>query len=156
MTEGKKHLIVYTSKIAESEKDQELTVSQIVDQARKNNAARGITGVLLFENGYFLQAIEGPRDELKELYDTIKQDERHQQLVCLIDKTIELTSFDQWSMEVFTLENSHLFDPQLIGSLKKIYEQEFDLNSKTLIEFIKKVIDEIDTFKISNQTLGSS
>lgn len=143
------HLIVYTSKIADIDKTEKI-VSEIVETAKTYNSKHNITGVLLFENGYFLQAIEGSKDELEKLYTSIENDNRHKELTRLIFKEIDHSSFDKWSMEAFKIENSHLFDPKLIGTIQKIYDHEFDLDSKVLIDFIKKVIDEIDTFKIAH------
>ena len=40
----------------------ELTLTSILMQARKNNARNGITGALVCRDDLFLQILEGPRD----------------------------------------------------------------------------------------------
>ncbi|WP_201597313.1 BLUF domain-containing protein [Psychrobacter fulvigenes] len=41
--------------------------NEILQQAQKNNAANGITGMLVFNKNYFLQTIEGPRAQINRL-----------------------------------------------------------------------------------------
>ncbi|MBY4896834.1 BLUF domain-containing protein [Cupriavidus sp. AU9028] len=49
----------------------------------ENNAALGITGVLCYGNGMFLQALEGDRAEVSRLYHRIVADPRHEDVVLL-------------------------------------------------------------------------
>ena len=51
-------------------------VDSILETSRKNNPARGITGLLCFGEGLFMQVLEGGRDEVCELYNTIVRDAR--------------------------------------------------------------------------------
>ena len=49
----------------------------IHDTARRENAARGITGLLIFNGTHFLQIIEGAPDAIDELVDRLRRDPRH-------------------------------------------------------------------------------
>jgi hypothetical protein len=50
----------------------------ILEQSRSHNPALGITGILCFSDNVFIQVLEGGRDEVCELYNTIVRDGRHQ------------------------------------------------------------------------------
>ncbi len=52
-------------------------LDQILEQSRRNNPPRGITGLLCFTSDVFVQVIEGGRDEVCDLYNAIVRDERH-------------------------------------------------------------------------------
>jgi hypothetical protein len=55
-------------------------LSAILGVSRRNNVATGVTGVLLFDGTNFLQAIEGRRGEVEELYERIARDLRHEEI----------------------------------------------------------------------------
>lgn len=52
-------------------------MKEIVDAARRNNPAFGITGALLFDGERFCQLIEGEEPAVRTLMDNIAQDPRH-------------------------------------------------------------------------------
>lgn len=59
-------------------------VSAILSQARRGNAERGITGLLVFDGQHFLQYLEGPHAQVRQLMGRIVADPRHTgvHLVC--------------------------------------------------------------------------
>jgi hypothetical protein len=58
-------------------------LDRILFQARHNNARSGLTGIMLFQEGRFLQVLEGARGALLELVERIRRDKRHQNLTIL-------------------------------------------------------------------------
>jgi Sensors of blue-light using FAD len=52
-------------------------MDSILAQSREHNPALGITGMLCYSEDLFLQVLEGGRDEVCELYNTIVGDDRH-------------------------------------------------------------------------------
>lgn len=67
-------------------------------QCRKNNAAMGVTGMLLYANGTFLQVIEGEDDVIDSLVSQILVDPRHAQVQMLSRKPISNRQYADWSM----------------------------------------------------------
>ena len=57
-------------------------IEAILTQSRQHNPGSGITGVLCYGGGVFLQAIEGGRSAVSELYGHIQKDSRHKD--CLL------------------------------------------------------------------------
>jgi hypothetical protein len=74
-------------------------VDRIVQQSRHNNAVDGVTGLLWYQDGLFLQVIEGPESSVAATFARIATDPRHEELTILSDRPIEAREFGYWSME---------------------------------------------------------
>ena len=92
------HLVrlVYTSTISDG--FTEADIQNILTSARDNNAPRHITGLLFFNRSYFLQCLEGPREQVNQTYHQILNDQRHENLMLLEYKEISSREFSEWSM----------------------------------------------------------
>ncbi|RRD58102.1 BLUF domain-containing protein [Comamonadaceae bacterium OH2545_COT-014] len=66
--------------------------------ARQHNAAQGVTGVLVYGDGIFMQALEGGRQTISDLYGLIQRDPRHQDVVLLHYEEITERRFGGWTM----------------------------------------------------------
>jgi hypothetical protein len=73
-------------------------VDSILEQSRRNNPSRGLTGILCFSNDLFMQVLEGGRDEVSELYNTIVRDSRHENVRLLVYEEIAERRFGGWTM----------------------------------------------------------
>lgn len=75
----------------------------ILAQSREHNPASGITGILCYGGGVFLQALEGGRGPVNELYGHILRDARHKDVVLLNYSEITERSFGGWTMGLVNL-----------------------------------------------------
>jgi len=73
-------------------------LDSILEKARTFNAAHGLTGLLLFRDGIFLQLLEGHEFDVRQLYEKICMDSRHTRVTKLIDEPITERDFSTWSM----------------------------------------------------------
>jgi hypothetical protein len=73
-------------------------VEAILAQSRSHNPACGITGILCYGGGTFLQAIEGGRNAINDLYGHIVRDPRHKDVVLLHYEEISERRFGGWTM----------------------------------------------------------
>ena len=62
------------------------------------NSVHGITGVLCFSDGIFLQVLEGGRSAVNRLYNRIAADPRHTDVELLSYEEISERRFAAWSM----------------------------------------------------------
>jgi hypothetical protein len=76
-----------------------LQVGSILEAAFRNNAELDVTGALFFGNNYFLQFLEGPRDNVNLIYHKIALDDRHTRLQLLEFKEVSSRYFEEWSMK---------------------------------------------------------
>ena len=74
-------------------------IDQLLERSKQNNATRGITGAMIYANGYFMQLIEGPQIAIDELYSAIEADPRHEVLSLLHNQEIKDRHFSDWAME---------------------------------------------------------
>jgi hypothetical protein len=70
----------------------------LLDTARRNNAALGVTGMLLYKDGNFMQVLEGDEATVRNVYAKIERDPRHRGLLTLLQGTTEERQFADWSM----------------------------------------------------------
>jgi hypothetical protein len=73
-------------------------IDAILAQSRQFNPLTGITGILCYGGGIFLQAIEGGRMPVSELYGHIQRDPRHKDVVLLHYEEISERRFGGWTM----------------------------------------------------------
>ncbi|MBE2215453.1 MAG: BLUF domain-containing protein [Opitutaceae bacterium] len=103
---------------------------ELLQTSRRNNERLGVTGMLLFHEGNFLQVLEGPREAVQVLFDKIGRDPRHTNVLVLRHVTQEHRDFPEWSMafcdlsseQARTVEgyssflNTPFHDPALTGN----------------------------------------
>lgn len=87
--------ITYTSNATETITPQ--VVLDMLEAARRNNTAGGVTGLLYYAGGQFAQCIEGEKEAVEAIYSKIEQDPRHTNLVATRQPTLE-RAFHDWSM----------------------------------------------------------
>ncbi len=80
-------------------------VMDILTQARANNKAKNITGLLYYNGQRFLQIIEGSELDIEALFQSISRDDRHQDIEVLHKDYIETRSFENWHMAYEALPN---------------------------------------------------
>ena len=74
------------------------TIESILSDSRAHNLGQGITGILCYGGGIFLQAIEGGRMQVNGLYSHIVGDKRHKDVVLLHYEEISERHFGGWTM----------------------------------------------------------
>lgn len=78
--------------------DASAATDAILAVAREHNMANGITGILCYGGGIYLQAIEGGRNQVNNLYAQIVSDKRHTDVVLLNYEEIAERRFGGWTM----------------------------------------------------------
>ena len=88
--------LIYASAASDDFTDDDL--ADLLHKARTNNQAQELTGMLIYQDGTFLQVLEGDEDAVKKLYVKIAADPRHCGLRKLLRTEIEERSFGEWKM----------------------------------------------------------
>jgi len=87
--------LLYASRAVDTGAD---AIESILYQSRDHNPQCGITGVLCYGSGIFMQAIEGGRMAISDLYGHIQRDPRHKDVVLLHYEEISERRFSDWTM----------------------------------------------------------
>jgi hypothetical protein len=88
--------LVYVSSAVKPFTDPEL--KELLARSRAKNHALGLTGMLLYKDGNFLQLLEGEADAVRALYAVIAQDPRHRDCTIIAEEPVSGRQFREWSM----------------------------------------------------------
>jgi hypothetical protein len=90
------HCIVYLSRAVRFLSEQE--INYLLTKARERNAKMEVTGMLLHKERSFMQCIEGSIEGLDHIYSIIKKDQMHTGIIEMLNETILVRQFPDWSM----------------------------------------------------------
>lgn len=92
--------LVYYSRNAIYGLDEEVigSVDAILAKSQANNARVGVTGALMFTDGYFAQVLEGTRAAVEDVFERIQLDDRHADVQLLSFAPVDARYFPAWSM----------------------------------------------------------
>ena len=120
----------------------ELDVGKILVSCKTNNAASGITGVLLYSDTKFIQMIEGEGDTVTELYNRIKKDSRHSNAMMISFGPIDARSFPSFHMGARKIQGSEVdFKTAISAEEKVIFENVLngqEANGMKVMSLLKK------------------
>lgn len=88
--------LVYAS--AASEPFSANALRTLLQLSRSRNELYGVTGMLLYHQGSFLQILEGPEEGVKLIFSSIERDPRHARTKVLHSGAIVRREFPEWSM----------------------------------------------------------
>ena len=88
--------LVYISSAVRLFSDEQLM--ELLEQSRTKNLRLEITGMLLYKEGSFMQALEGSRENVLDVMKSIRVDPRHESLVILLEQEHPHRHFPDWSM----------------------------------------------------------
>ena len=94
--------LVYISRAVGNASEVELP--EILREARGHNSAQGITGILCFAYGRYLQVLEGGTQEVNALYLKIGADKRHEAIRLMKFSQPQTRTFALWSMRLIRLD----------------------------------------------------
>ena len=70
----------------------------LLDHVRAKNDALGLTGMLLYSDGSFVQTLEGPDEAVEEAFGRIAVDPRHRDVFVALREAVTERAFPTWSM----------------------------------------------------------
>jgi len=73
-------------------------LEDLLFEIRRKNKKQDITGLLLYNDESFIQVVEGELSKLRELFERISKDQRHNNIVKLVEEPIEKRAFPDWYM----------------------------------------------------------
>ncbi len=94
--DNKIYKLIYLSSETESFNEHELI--HILEKSIRRNEKRGITGVMLYSGGNFIQLLEGPKHEVESLFRKISEDKRHTNIIRLLAEYSDRRDFPDWKM----------------------------------------------------------
>jgi hypothetical protein len=84
--------------------DMQQAIAAILRTARSNNPRHNVTGALLYSDGCFAQVLEGRREDVEHIFETIQCDRRHSDVTIMHLHPVDERSFAAWSMAFAGIE----------------------------------------------------
>lgn len=135
------HYLVYISAAAYLMDDEDLT--EILEVSRRNNTKLDVTGLLLYHDGNFIQVLEGEKDVIKGLYETITIDNRHAYVFKMLEGSLEKRNFPDWSMGFKALTSAQFNELNGYRELDKdaVIPISGDTKDHRVITLVKSFVD---------------
>lgn len=96
--------LTYRSEAATAPTRSEL--QSLVAAARGRNHSVGVTGMLLYDGGRFLQTLEGPPAAVEALWSSIQRDPRHGDIEILSQHIVPARLFSGWDLQLYCRESA--------------------------------------------------
>lgn len=96
--------IIYKSK-AKPDFNSEAIFKMLLN-AKNFNRKKDISGCIVYYDNQFIQLIEGQEKEVSALYESIKADERHDEVTTLIKKPVDGRLWSDWYMAFYDLSGN--------------------------------------------------
>jgi EAL domain-containing protein (putative c-di-GMP-specific phosphodiesterase class I) len=90
------YFLIYVSRATQEMSDEALNA--LLKKTRAFNRSAGVSGCLVYQDGYFMQMLEGKRDVLLSIMDRINVDARHQDVRVVIEGPARKRVFADWGM----------------------------------------------------------
>lgn len=129
--------IMYTSAATKNIEESELL--EILEKARVNNSQKNITGLLIVKGRTFLQCLEGEKEDVLNIYEKISNDERHTNIIDLLDEDISKRLFPDWSMGYKNVKHLTNFNSDKLKNFENI--EEFEASKDDVLEIFKEFIE---------------
>ena len=111
-------------------------LKDILNTARNNNNNIEVRGMLCYDKLYFLQALEGDREVVNELYLDIADDPRHDEVVIIDYEEVSEKVFPQWQMGYASSS------ARFVELLKELGQTDFspaDMTAAQAFSFLQKM-----------------
>lgn len=99
-------------------------LNKLLLKSQKSNRENNISGILLHINGEFIQVLEGSKKAVLDLFEIIKKDKRHKNVIAFDEKEVENKYFSGYFMA---------FDPEHYNQLNE-FESLRDFNPDKILK----------------------
>lgn len=112
--------------ISSATKLNEEDLEKLLVHCKTNNNYIGISGILIYSMDFFFQIIEGSQEDVDELFEKIKTDSRHFNLLKIFDVTTSNKKFERFNCNYITNN-----DEKATNELLKFLEINKNLTDET-------------------------
>ncbi len=109
--------LVYRSRSSIAADGRRTVLGEIFTTARRKNRDLGVTGALVVSGEAFAQVLEGEEAVVRDLYATIEQDARHDDLAVLEERVVPGRTFGRWAMAEVSADGGA--DIRLVSNAQK-------------------------------------
>lgn len=124
-------------------------IEKILAVSRRNNLRDGVTGMLLWADGVFIQILEGEAKTVRSVFQRIEADDRHKNVMVVLEQATEERLFTQWSMGFKRLNAEMAADRKIFQISRAALEERIasddgGLFLETVLAFSRDFVSELD------------
>lgn len=93
-------------------------LAALIETSQRNNLRRGVTGMLCYYDGSFLQFLEGGQAEVEATLGVISGDPRHPGLIEMYKQPIVRRAFPDWSMALMRADQLNAGQQDMLKNLR--------------------------------------
>jgi hypothetical protein len=125
---------------AESYKLSSEDLLAILGKCNENNPRRGLTGMLIYGNGTFIQSVEGDEKIVKNTISKISSDTRHKDFKVLSEEITEQRLYDEFNMGFERLTEDSISNITSLKalSLKQLNSQFLSKNTQVVEDLLQR------------------
>ena len=82
----------------------------LLEKSRRKNSQAGISGLLLYHDGNFMQLLEGHETIVRSTHARILSDPRHTGCITLVHKAVATRTFPDWTMGFRDLSSADVLE----------------------------------------------
>lgn len=114
-------------------------LESLLKNAKKSNENKNITGLLVVKGRTFLQCLEGEKSDVLNLFNKIKDDSRHRDVIELLEEETNTRYFSNWSMGFKNIKNLTNIKSEILRDFTLNDERSFSSNdvSEIFLEFVE-------------------
>lgn len=131
--------LIYSSRTTQPLTNNDL--NEIVASSQRNNAEFGLTGALCYDNGIFLQCVEGERLAIQVLFQYLHVDTRHHEIEIANVGKITQRRFPTWAMVFFS--HQHVMDKIFLKNFVMADFNFFSMSPSKADEFFDEVAQHV-------------
>lgn len=106
---------------------------ELLDRSRATNKKIGITGMLLYLQGKFIQVLEGSKEGVKDIYQIISLDNRHKKVTTIIEGESPKRLFKDWSMGFKKLTDEEFINQSGFEDIDDFFENQLKVENKSMV-----------------------
>ena len=102
------YAISYVSTVSPNLTEQE--IKEVLNFSQNLNIETNITGILLYSEGNFFQVLEDKKKLLLSLFEKIKADPRHYNILTIFEKDVKITQFNTYKISFIWLDTRYKYN----------------------------------------------
>ena len=139
-------LLMYTSEYVGNFDRILLDFPNIIDISKRENDRHGITGILFYDHGRFVQIMEGEDKDVRCLMENIRSDTRHKNVKVIIDEPVAKREMKDWKMLGYGLHDQMNLGWINVEDLGLERLQGTEISSQTIAQFMDQVLSQSNGF----------
>lgn len=84
-------------------------IQDLLDFCYKTNNELGIKGLLLYSEGNFLQVLEGEKEKVLEVFEKIKKDTRHTNIIQVVGREVTQKALDGYQVDMVKEDRKYAY-----------------------------------------------